>query len=114
MSLRFTGKINTPAARAAALRGAERGLGLALEHLLEESTRIAPIEEGTLIRSANVSQDGLRGVVSYDTPYSVRQHEELDYRHKDNRVAKYLERPFVSERPVLGAIIARSIRDELD
>ena len=31
--------------------------------------------------------------VSYDTPYAIRQHEDLSYKHDAGRKAKYLEDP---------------------
>jgi len=52
-----------------------------------------PLEEGTLQRSGQTSIDeaNLTGTVSYGTPYAVRQHEELTWRHAPGRQAKYLE-----------------------
>lgn len=72
---------------------AARGLQLALEHILAESNAIIPLEEGTLMRSGQTSIDeaNLTGTVSYGTPYAVRQHEELTWRHAPGRQAKYLE-----------------------
>lgn len=66
---------------------------LALEHILAESNKIIPLDEGTLMRSGTVSLDEstLNGSVSYDSPYAVRQHEELTWRHAPGRQAKYLE-----------------------
>lgn len=79
------------AVRAAAARGLLKGA----EHVLEEADRIVPHEEGTLERSgvASVDDQALRAAVGYDTPYAVRQHEELDYHHDSGRQAKYLESP---------------------
>lgn len=66
---------------------------MALEHILAESNKIIPLEEGTLMRSGQVAMDpnALVGTISYDTPYAVRQHEELTWRHSSGRQAKYLE-----------------------
>lgn len=74
-------------------KAAAQGLTDGAEHLLEESNRIAPIEEGTLIRSgvASVDEQQLRAAVSYDTPYAVRQHEDTRLRHDSGRQAKFLE-----------------------
>jgi hypothetical protein len=54
-----------------AKRGAARGRRLGAEHVLEEANRVVPIEEATLLRSgvASVDEGGLRGAVSFDTPY---------------------------------------------
>lgn len=95
--------------------GAADGVEMAAEHLLGVSRQQVPIEEATLERSgvASVDRGALRGAVSYDTPYAVRQHEELDYRHDAGRKAKYLEDPWLDEREVMQAIIAAQIRRSL-
>ncbi|MFA9432889.1 MULTISPECIES: minor capsid protein [unclassified Egicoccus] len=105
MSLNWRGA----AIKAAGERGAERGLALAAEHLLEEANRHVPIEEGTLMRSGTTQVDGLEAAVSYDTPYAIVQHERLDYTHASGRTAKYLERPAMSERDVIAKLIQREI-----
>lgn len=73
----------------------EGGLQLAAEHILAEATDLVPIEDGTLQRSGTVSIDGVgkTAAVSYDTPYAVRQHEEINWRHDPGRRAKFLEAP---------------------
>lgn len=77
---------------------ASAGLLLALEFVLAESRKIVPLDEGTLERSGKAAVDGLNGVISYDTVYAVRQHEELTWRHAPGRTAKYLERPMLNTR----------------
>lgn len=86
------------------------GLELAAEYLLEVSSQLAPHEEGTLARSGTVSSDAAENtaVVSYDTVYARRQHEELTWRHDPGKQAKYLEEPMNTERPTMLAIIARA------
>ena len=66
---------------------------LALENILAESNRLVPLDEGTLERSGRIQVDeaAMRGIVSYDTPYAMRQHEELSWKHAPGRQAKYLE-----------------------
>lgn len=89
------------------------------EDLLSKSMRIAPIDEGTMIGSASArvnqveiargSKSGtptttggkpdtkpgqvIIGEVSYNTPYALRQHEDLTFRHLPGKQAKYLEQP---------------------
>ena len=89
------------------------------EALLGKSMRIVPHDEGMLEGSgsarvqeeeiAHGTDDGtmvqtgkapsarpgtvITGTVSYNKPYALRQHEELSYRHKEGRQAKYLENP---------------------
>lgn len=95
--------------------GAVRGLQKAAEHLLGASRQLVPLEEGTLERSgvASVDEDNLRAAVSYDTPYAVRQHEDLTLRHDEGRQAKYLETPMTTEQAAMRDIIAAEIRRSL-
>jgi len=74
-----------------------------------------PIEEATLERSgvATVDEGELTAAVSYDTPYAVRQHEELTYRHDAGRTAKYLEGPLTEQAAAVAAIIAAQLRRSL-
>lgn len=83
----------------------------ACEALLTEANKTVPIEEGTLERSGSVSVDRLklRGVVSYDTPYAVRQHEDTRIRHDEGRQAKWLERAFAQN----GDRLVRFMRDRI-
>jgi len=84
-----------PLAKGKAKQGAARGLFLGAEHVLEESRRLVPIEEGTLERSgvASVDEGQLRAAVSYDTVYAVYQHEMMNLQHDAGRTSKYLESP---------------------
>lgn len=85
------------------------------EFIAEESTRIAPIEEGTLVRSATVSRDDRAGkvAISYDTPYAVVQHEDTQMRHDEGRRAKFLEDPMLAAADWLGPAIASRVRKGL-
>ncbi|MCX4824245.1 minor capsid protein [Streptomyces sp. NBC_01142] len=104
---------------AAAMRGtragAVRGLRIAAEHVLADSRKVVPIEEATLERSgvATVDESSLTAAVSYDTPYAIRQHEELNYRHDAGRSAKYLERPLTEQADTVAEIIAAQLRRSL-
>jgi hypothetical protein len=91
-------------------RLAEEGLQRGLEHVLAESGKIVPLEEGTLERSGRVVRDGLNGAVSYDTVYARRQHEELTWKHLPGRSAKYLEIPMNRERDVVLRLMQVSLR----
>ena len=72
------------------VEGALRDAG---EYVLEQSSREVPHEVGDLQDSGRVTVDGTTVAISYDTPYAVRQHEEMDYHHDAGRKAKYLEDP---------------------
>lgn len=95
--------------------GAAHGLALAAQEVLGRSNQTVPIEEGTLMRSgkASVSTSGTRAAVSYDTPYAVRQHEDLTYRHDKGRTAKYLENALNESRGDILRLIAQGIRAKL-
>ncbi|MEV1079871.1 hypothetical protein AB0I98_16740 [Streptomyces sp. NPDC050211] len=92
--------------------GAARGLLLAAEHVLGESNNVVPLDEAELQRSGTASVDppSLTAAVSYDTPYAVRQHEELRWRHAPGRTAKYLENSLNAARPEVAALIAGEMR----
>ncbi|MFI2033730.1 minor capsid protein [Streptomyces bottropensis] len=91
---------------------AARGLLLAAEHVLTEAQAVVPLDEGTLqsTGTASVDEGSLTAAVSYDGPYAVRQHEELDYRHAPGRQAKYLEQPLNAARTEVAAIVAAQLR----
>lgn len=93
-------------------RRAARGMQLALEHILAESNKIIPLEEGTLMRSGktDLNEETLVGTVSYDTPYAVRQHEEMTWRHAPGRQAKYLETAVNTSREVCLRIVQGELR----
>lgn len=92
---------------------AAEGLFLAAEHVLQVSNAAVPHEEGTLERSgvASVDELQLRAAISYDTPYAVRQHEDLDAQHDPGRTAKYLENAMNSERDTIRQLVADKMRE---
>lgn len=75
------------------------GLISAGEHVRAEAVNETPEDTSDLKKSALVTSDGKATVVvSYDTPYAVKQHEELGYNHPGGGKAKYLEDPFNREK----------------
>lgn len=89
------------------------GLVDAAEALLTESRVEAPLDEGTLERSGAVSQDETEHKVAvyYDTPYAVRQHEELTWKHPaPGTKSKYLEDQVNAMQDEMLAIIATKVR----
>ena len=88
--------------------GLYAGLLKAGEYLRGESSKQAPIREGLLRASAELTPISQRKVaVHYTMPYAVRQHEELAYRHPKGGKAKYLEDPFNAGKPTMMALIAK-------
>lgn len=94
---------------------ANKALGKAAEHVLAESNKMVPLEEGTLQRSGVADTDTdkrLTASVSYNTPYAARQHEELSYQHDAGRRAKFLELALVNSQQEVLKIIADEINKE--
>jgi len=83
---------------------ARKELQVSLDDLKGKAKMLCPVnkdpkaeEPGALKGSAfyETSWNGnnLEGVIGFDKPYALRQHEEITYQH-DTGEAKYLERPF--------------------
>ncbi|AUM18230.1 MULTISPECIES: hypothetical protein [Rhodococcus] len=70
----------------------ERGVLMACEALMANALDRTPFAEGDLRQSAMASAEGTRGVVSYNTPYAVRQHEDVSLNHPNGGEAKFLEK----------------------
>lgn len=115
MAQRSTLKLDLGPIDARMQAGAVKGLNVAMEHLLQKSREQVPHEEGALERSGvpSVDEANLIGAVSYDTPYAVRQHEDLTLKHDEGRKAKYLEDPFDAEQQTMQELIAAQIRRSL-
>lgn len=88
----------------------EDGVDDATEMLLAAARVIVPYDEGPLSESGKASRDGLTGVVSFNQPYAVIQHENLRYRHAPGRTAKYLENPLNALGDQMVARIAERLR----
>lgn len=91
----------------------DRAVKNAAEHLLEQSNRTIPIEEHIMEASGRATAEGGRGVVSWDTPYVVRQHEDTRLRHDSGRRAKWAERTFNEESSRIGQYIGQEMRKVL-
>lgn len=94
----------------AAHDAAEVALPTGAQTILDASNAIAPIDEGTLIRSGHVVIDDLRVTIVYDAPYAIRQHEKLNYKHANGRKAKFLASAMQDN---IDRVMA-SLTDELD
>lgn len=77
--------------------GAAVGCREAAQELLARSSRLVPIEEGTLEASGRVVSNGEGASVGYGSggaeAYAARQHEDLSLSHDAGRQGKYLEQP---------------------
>ena len=93
----------------------EKAITLGLEFIKQESVKVAPKDTGMMEKSAQVTiaADRKTGYVSYDTPYAIRQHEELDYHHAEGRIAKYLELPLQQNAKKALEIMGRVLKGTL-
>ena len=81
------------------------------EIMFRNSKRRVPVDNGDLRRSGFIlpvrkSGNGWLVEMGYGgaaSAYALRQHEDLTYRHKDGRTAKYLENPVKERIPNLEA-----------
>ena len=113
MATRYKSRIDVTVARRAMEAGVGKGLRDAVEHLLTEANKRVPHDDGTLERTGTASVDGDRGAVSYDTPYAVRQHEDMDLAHDGKGEAKWLETTLGREAGTVAAILATAMRNEV-
>lgn len=103
-------------AKAAARRGASRGLLKAAEEIKEASLEVVPRRTDLLAASAgtSVSDGGLVASVYYDDPRdikTIKQHEDLSYHHPAGESAKFLEKPFKAARGTAAALAAEIARE---
>ena len=86
----------------------------AAEHILGVANDLVPLLEGPLQHSGKVtvSEKGRQAGISYDTPYAVIQHENLDFQHAPGRIAKWLEVAMAQEvdtaRQIMAAVLRRA------
>lgn len=108
MLLKWRGK----EVKAATREGVADALHRGTEHLLGKSNETVPYEEGTLQASGHTDvdvEDGL-GVVSYDTPYAVRLHENPQFNFQHGRRGKWLQLTFQEEQREVGRIMEHAVR----
>lgn len=107
------GKLRISEATVAIHSAVESALADAADHVLGVSNQHVPHEYGDLEASGRAGSDGDEAFISYDTPYAVRQHEDLSYHHSDGRTAKYLENAINSERDKVLRFIQNRVKGVL-
>lgn len=84
-----------------------------------DSQRLVPVDTGTLRRSGTIlppretNANNIELVMGYGgaaKAYALRQHENLNYRHKEGRQAKYLEEPVMKRQNKLAENIERRMK----
>lgn len=95
MNVSIKGAINKGLIAKTIRNASKRGMYAACDVIAKESKAQVPLDKGPLLQSCaiDVSEDGTEATISYDTPYAVKQHENLGYSHQRGRKAKYLEDP---------------------
>ncbi|MEV4749075.1 hypothetical protein AB0K21_22075 [Streptosporangium sp. NPDC049248] len=92
---------------------AARALRDAAEHVLGVANTRVPIQEGHLQNSGATAVDRseMKATISYDQPYAVAQHENLDWQHAPGRQAKYLETALQEEASAVQALLAQQLKE---
>lgn len=84
-----------------------------------DSQRIVPVDTGTLRRSGVLVPAREKGtsmievVMGYGgaaSAYALKQHENLNYRHREGKQAKYLEEPVMKRQVKLSENIKRRVK----
>lgn len=112
MSLEIKGSLNIEGAKKAARDARKKGLRAAAEFVLTEANKHVPHDDGSLERSgrADVNAEGTRAAVSYDTPYAVKQHEDMSLKHPGKGQGKWLENTMSREGDTVAEIIGTAMR----
>ncbi|WP_440100025.1 hypothetical protein [Streptosporangium sp. H16] len=105
----FNEKVSAEQLSAQIKRSAVLGLRKSAEVVLATARHNTPHESGDLERSGAPSVDptNLVAAVSFNTPYAVRQHEEVNYDHPKKGEAKYLENALAEEADNVRKILAK-------
>src|SRR5512145_1685106 len=96
--------------------GVLKGLNDSTLDLQRRSQAICPLDEGTLQASAYsklATISKLFTETGYNTKYALRQHENMKFRHRNGRKAKYLSGPMLQRKNIYIQYIADSIREAI-
>lgn len=94
-------------------KAAMSAMGDGLEDTLTAANVTVPHEEGVLEGTGTTDQDGLTGVISYDGPYAVEQHENPKLRHLGKGRYKWLELTFRERSSTILAFWAKRMARDL-
>lgn len=85
------------------------------EHILTEAIDETPIDTGTLRRSGTVTEAPSEDAVyiSFNTPYAIKQHEDLTLNHPNGGKPKYLEDPFNRNKDKVINLVDNRIKEAL-
>lgn len=88
------------------------------ERLCEDSQKQVPVDTGALRDSAFIHKqedgnDSLAYVVGYAKDYAKKQHEHLNYFHRQGK-AKFLEDPFLASQETMLQKISKVVHTVVD
>lgn len=111
MSADFEINLDLEGAKRTVREARVKGLRAAAEFVLTEANKHVPHDDGTLERSgrADVNAEGTQAAISYDTPYAVRQHEDMSLKHPGKGQGKWLENTLTREGDTVTQIIGTAI-----
>jgi len=72
----------------------KKELELIAADLQGKAQRLAPVDTGDLRGSAYTEVDGMVATIGFNTPYALRQHEDVENHHPKGGQSKYLETPY--------------------
>ena len=93
MAITWNGDAIVDQVNAAALDGMTEATEVLLAQAVDQTPWVEHLLRNSGVAEAEATPEGVAGVVSFNTPYARRQHEELDWNHPNGGNAKYLERP---------------------
>lgn len=93
------------------------GLRLAAQAVLEEAQRNIPVGDPnvdpdpnvTLRDSGRIEEHGDGFIISFNTPYAAKVHEDQRLKHPRGGQAKYLERALTTLAPTFERIVASRV-----
>ena len=108
----WKGPAVSSAVRSKALQALVEGANI----ILDGSNQIAPIDEGTLIASGDVTLDegSATATISYSAPYALIQHERGDFKHRNGRKSKFLETSYKENLSRVQQHIASAIKSVIE
>lgn len=103
--------------------GADHGMRLAAEAILEEAKRNVPVGDPKVDPDPNVSLRDSGDIdhapgggyrITFDTAYAAYVHENLHARHPRGGGPKYLERALTTLGPQLDRFVATAVQPQID
>lgn len=106
----FNLKWDDAAVRAAVKNAAQQAGREGGAELLARSNERVPVDTGELRSSGTVTPTDDGSIISYDTPYAVKQHEDMALNHPRGGQAKFLEATIDQD----GDLYLQKLADLLD